>query len=75
MGVALGVAGAFGVTRVIGSLLYNVTPTDPLSFAAVVALMLGVAAAAAYLPARRATQGGSDGGAARRVAGTPRRRP
>ena len=56
IGVAIGVAGAFGVTRLIGSLLYDVTPTDPLSFAAVVTLMLGVAAAAAYLPARRATK-------------------
>ena len=40
----------------IGGLLYNVTPTDPGSFAAVVALMLGMAALAAYLPARRATK-------------------
>ena len=55
-GVALGAAAAFGVTRLIGSLLYNVGPTDPLSFAGVVALMLGVAAVAAYLPARRATR-------------------
>ena len=55
-GIAFGVAGAFGITRVIGSLLYNVTATDPLSFAGVVVLMLGVAAAAAYLPARRATE-------------------
>jgi ABC-type antimicrobial peptide transport system permease subunit len=55
-GTVLGVLGAFGITRVIGSLLYNVTPTDPVSFGAVVALMLVVAAVAAYLPARRATE-------------------
>jgi len=55
-GIALGVAGAFGITRIVGSLLYNVTPTDPVSFGAVVALMLLVAAIAAYLPARRATR-------------------
>jgi putative ABC transport system permease protein len=55
-GIAFGVAGAFGVTRIIGSLLYNVTATDPVSFAGVVVLMLGVAAAAAYIPARRATE-------------------
>lgn len=55
-GIALGVAGAAGVTRVIRSLLYNVTATDPVSFGVVVALMLAVAALAAYLPARRATQ-------------------
>jgi putative ABC transport system permease protein len=54
-GTVLGVAGAVGITRIIGSLLYNVTPTDPVSFGGVVALMLTVAAAAAYLPARRAT--------------------
>jgi predicted permease len=55
-GVALGVAGAFGVTRVIRGLLYDVTPTDPGSFLAVGAVMLGVAALAAYVPARRATK-------------------
>ena len=55
IGIAIGIAGAAGVTRLIRSLLYDVTPTDPLSFAAVVALMLAVAATAAYLPARRAT--------------------
>jgi ABC-type antimicrobial peptide transport system permease subunit len=56
IGVGLGVAGALGVTRLIGSLLYDVTPTDPLSFVAVAAPMLGVAAIAAYVPAQRATQ-------------------
>jgi putative ABC transport system permease protein len=56
VGIGLGVAGAFGVTRLISSLLYDVKPTDPLSFAGVIALMLAVAVTAAYLPARRATQ-------------------
>ncbi len=55
-GIGLGVVGAAAVTRVVSSLLYNVTATDPVSFASVVTLMLGVAAAAAYLPARRATK-------------------
>lgn len=55
-GVGLGLIGAAGVTRLVKSLLYNVTPTDPVSFAAVIALMLAVAAAAAYVPARRATR-------------------
>ncbi len=54
-GTLLGALGAVGITRVIGSLLYNVTPTDPVSFGAVATVMLLVAAAAAYLPARRAT--------------------
>jgi ABC-type antimicrobial peptide transport system permease subunit len=56
IGIVIGLAGAAGVTRLIRSLLYDVTPTDPLSFAAVVALMLAVAATASYLPARRATK-------------------
>jgi hypothetical protein len=55
-GIGFGMAGAFGITRVLASLLYNVTATDPLSFGAVAALMLVVAAAAAYFPARRATR-------------------
>ena len=49
-GTLLGALGAVGITRVIGSLLYNVTPTDPVSFGAVATVMLLVAAAAAYLP-------------------------
>ncbi|MFN7978529.1 MAG: ABC transporter permease [Vicinamibacterales bacterium] len=55
-GIAFGVVGAAVATRLISSLLYNVTASDPASFVAVVSLMLGVAAAAAYLPARRATR-------------------
>ena len=54
-GIVLGVIGAFGITRIIGSLLYDVAPTDPLSFSAVSIVMLVVSAIAAYLPARRAT--------------------
>ena len=54
-GIALGVVGAFGVTRVIKSLLYNVSPSDPFSFAATALFLALVALAASYLPARRAT--------------------
>ena len=54
--IGIGVVGAFGLTRLVASLLYNVTPTDPASLGAVAVLMLAVAAAAAYLPARRATK-------------------
>lgn len=54
IGVVLGVAGAFGVTPVVRSMLYNVTPSDPLSFGGVAMFLLLVAAAASYLPARRA---------------------
>jgi putative ABC transport system permease protein len=55
VGAALGLIGAFGVTRVIGTLLYNVEPTDPLSFGAVTAFLALVALVASYFPARRAT--------------------
>ncbi len=54
VGVVVGLAGAFAVTPVIRTLLYNVTPTDPLSFAGVSAFLIGVATAASYIPARRA---------------------
>jgi len=50
------VLGALGVTRVIRSLLYNVTPTDPLSFAGVTLFLAGIAAMSSYLPARCATK-------------------
>lgn len=55
LGVVLGLAGAFGVTRVISSLLYNVTPTDPISFGGVALFLTAIAFIASYLPARRAT--------------------
>jgi ABC-type antimicrobial peptide transport system permease subunit len=55
-GLALGVAGAFATTRVLSSLLFGVSAGDPLTFAAVCALLLGVVLLAAYLPARRATR-------------------
>ena len=54
-GVVLGLLGAFGVTRVIQSLLYNVTATDPISFGGVSLFLALIAAVASYLPARRAT--------------------
>jgi ABC-type antimicrobial peptide transport system permease subunit len=54
-GILLGVIGAFGVTRVVKTFLYNVTATDPFSFIGT-ALFLGlVAVVASYVPARRAT--------------------
>ena len=54
-GVALGVLGAFAITRVIQSMLYNVTPTDPISFGGVALFLAAIAVLASYLPARRAT--------------------
>jgi predicted permease len=56
IGMAIGALGALGVTRVLGTVLYGVSPTDPLSFAAVAVLLMLVAVAAAYVPARRATR-------------------
>jgi putative ABC transport system permease protein len=56
LGTVLGLAGAFGLTRVLTGLLYNVSPTDPLTFAFVSFVLVGVAALASYLPARRAAR-------------------
>ncbi|HEX6999933.1 MAG TPA: ABC transporter permease [Gammaproteobacteria bacterium] len=55
-GVALGIAGAFGIARLLSSFLFGVSPTDALTFTAVPALLLGVALLAAYVPARRAAR-------------------
>jgi ABC-type antimicrobial peptide transport system permease subunit len=53
-GVAMGIAAAFGLTRLMSSLLFGVTPQDPLTFVAVAALLIFVALLACYIPARRA---------------------
>jgi putative ABC transport system permease protein len=55
-GVGLGLVGAFVLTRVMASLLFGVGPTDPVTFIAVPLLLLSVALAACWLPARRATR-------------------
>jgi putative ABC transport system permease protein len=54
VGLAVGLAGAFAVTRVIGSLLFGVAPHDPATFAGVALLLLAVMLLAAYVPVRRA---------------------
>ena len=56
IGAASGLIGAFAVTRVIDHLLYQVSPTDPLTFAGVAALLMVVALLACWMPARRATR-------------------
>jgi ABC-type antimicrobial peptide transport system permease subunit len=53
-GILAGIAGAAAVTQLMKSLLYNVAPTDPLSFTVVALLLVGIAFFASYLPARRA---------------------
>jgi putative ABC transport system permease protein len=55
-GIVLGMAIAFALMRGISSLLYGLSPTDPLTFAAVPLLMTSAALVACYVPARRATQ-------------------
>ncbi len=55
-GAAAGIAGAYALTRVLGSQLYGVTAGDPATFAGVSAVLLAVALLACYLPARRATR-------------------
>jgi predicted permease len=55
-GVAIGVAAAFGLTRLMSNQLFGVTPYDPLTFAGVAILLFVVAVAACYTPARRATR-------------------
>jgi putative ABC transport system permease protein len=56
VGMAIGLAGAFGSTRVLSSLLFGVRPTDLVTFAGVSALLAAVALLASYIPARRATK-------------------
>jgi len=55
-GAALGMAGAFGLARLLRSLLYDVSATDPLTFGAVALSLIVVALLACWIPARRATK-------------------
>ena len=54
VGVAVGLLAAFALSRLISRLLFGVRPTDPLTFAAVAALLAAIALLACYIPARRA---------------------
>jgi putative ABC transport system permease protein len=56
LGIAVGILAAFAVTRVMSTMLVGVSPTDPLTFAAIAAFFLGVTALACWIPARRASR-------------------
>jgi len=56
LGAAIGIIGAVAATRLMGAMLFGVSPTDPLTLAAVAVSMCVVGVAASYLPARRATR-------------------
>jgi putative ABC transport system permease protein len=56
IGIGLGAAGAFVLTRLMTKLLFNVEPQDPMTFTSVAALLGAVAALASYIPGRRATR-------------------
>lgn len=53
-GLAIGFAGALGLTRLMSSLLFGISPLDPLTFTAMPVVLAAAAMLASYLPARRA---------------------
>jgi len=53
-GITLGLAGAFALTRLMASMLYGISPSDPFTFALISIVLAAVALAASYLPSRRA---------------------
>jgi putative ABC transport system permease protein len=56
VGAGLGIVGAFVLSRFLRSMLFEVTPTDPLTYIGIASLLLGISALACYIPARRAAK-------------------
>jgi len=56
VGASIGIAASYVTTRLVASELFEVSPTDPVTFAAVVAVLASAGFAASYVPARRATR-------------------
>jgi putative ABC transport system permease protein len=56
IGLLIGIAGAFALTRTMSSLLFSVSASDPISFAIACVILVAVALLASFIPARRATK-------------------